>query len=128
MVLAAVGFLGVSYFNLIIWANIIDVIDDVEVRTGKREDGTVYAVYSFARKVGQALAGGLGGYALGLIGYVSTAKTQSAEVLSGLYKLATVVPGILFLCVALMLIFVYPLSKKKVEANVEYLRIKREGK
>ena len=128
VVLAAVGFLGVSYFNLIIWANIIDVIDDVEVRTGKREDGTVYAVYSFARKVGQALAGGLGGYALGLIGYVSTAKTQSAEVLSGLYKLATVVPGILFLCVALMLIFVYPLSKKKVEANVEYLRIKREGK
>ena len=48
--------------------------------------------------------------------------------MSGLYKLATVVPGILFLCVALMLIFVYPLSKKKVEANVEYLRIKREGK
>lgn len=128
VVLAAAGYLGVSYFNLIIWANIIDVIDDVEVKTGKREDGTVYAVYSFARKVGQALAGGLGGYALGLIGYVSTAKTQSAEVLSGLYKLATVVPGILFLCVALMLIFVYPLSKKKVEANVEYLRIKREGK
>ena len=128
VVLAAAGYLGVSYFNLIIWANIIDVIDDVEVKTGKREDGTVYAVYSFARKVGQALAGGLGGYALGLIGYVSTAKTQRAEVLSGLYKLATVVPGILFLGVALMLIFVYPLSKKKVEANVEYLRIKREGK
>ena len=75
VVLAAAGYLGVSYFNLIIWANIIDVIDDVEVKTGKREDGTVYAVYSFARKVGQALAGGLGGYALGLIGYVSTAKT-----------------------------------------------------
>ena len=51
MVLAAAGYLGVSYFNLIIWANIIDVIDDVEVKTGKREDGTVYAVYSFARKV-----------------------------------------------------------------------------
>ena len=26
---------------------------------GLREDGTVYAVYSFARKVGQALAGGI---------------------------------------------------------------------
>lgn len=124
---AAVGYLGVNYFNLIIWANIIDVIDDVEVRTGKREDGTVYAVYSFARKVGQALAGGLGGYALGIIGYESAAKTQTADVLSGLYKLATFVPGILFVCVALMLIFVYPLTKKKVQANVEYLRAKREG-
>lgn len=124
---AAVGYLGVNYFNLIIWANIIDVIDDVEVRTGKREDGTVYAVYSFARKVGQALAGGLGGYALGIIGYESAAKTQTADVLSGLYKLATFVPGILFVCVALMLIFVYPLTKKKVQANVEFLRAKREG-
>lgn len=128
LIIAAVGYLGVSYFNLIIWANIIDVIDDVEVRTGKREDGTVYAVYSFARKVGQALAGGLGGYALGIIGYVSEAKTQTPEVLGGLYKLATIVPGILFLCVALMLIFVYPLSKKKVEANVEVLRSRRVEK
>lgn len=126
VIIAAVGFLGVNYFNLIIWANIIDVIDDVEVRTGKREDGTVYAVYSFARKVGQALAGGLGGYALGIIGYVSAAKTQSAEVLDGLYKLATFVPGVLFLCVALMLIFVYPLTKKKVGENVAFLRAKRE--
>lgn len=125
---AAVGYLGVNYFNLIIWANIIDVIDDVEVKSGKREDGTVYAVYSFARKVGQALAGGLGGYALGIIGYESAAKTQTAEVLSGLYKLATIVPGILFICVALMLIFVYPLTKKKVEANVEFLRAKRNKK
>ncbi len=127
VIIAAIGFLGVNYFNLIIWANIIDVIDDVEVRTGKREDGTVYAVYSFARKVGQALAGGLGGYALGLIGYASAAKTQTEPVLNGLYKLATIVPGILFLCVALMLIFVYPLTKKKVEANVEFLRAKRDG-
>lgn len=125
---AAVGYLGVNYFNLIIWANIIDVIDDVEVKSGKREDGTVYAVYSFARKVGQALAGGLGGYALGIIGYESAAKTQTAEVLSGLYKLTTIVPGILFICVALMLIFVYPLTKKKVEANVEFLRAKRNQK
>lgn len=128
VIIAAVGFLGVNYFNLIIWANIIDVIDDVEVRTGKREDGTVYAVYSFARKVGQALAGGLGGYALGLIGYASSAKTQTAEVLKGLYKLATIVPGVLFICVALMLIFVYPLTKKKVASNVEYLRAKRAAR
>ena len=58
---------------------------------------------------------------------VSAAKTQTEEVLKGLYKLATVVPGVLFLCVALMLIFVYPLTKKKVEENVEYLRAKRDG-
>lgn len=42
----------------IIWAFITDVIDDQEVKTNKREDGTIYAVYSFARKLGQAFAGG----------------------------------------------------------------------
>ncbi|MBQ9117220.1 MAG: MFS transporter, partial [Clostridia bacterium] len=59
------GFLGFGIFNLIMWAFITDIIDDRQVRTGAREDGTVYAVYSFARKVGQAIAGGLGGWALG---------------------------------------------------------------
>ena len=125
MVCAAIGFLGVNFFNLIIWANITDVIDDAEVRTGKREDGTIYAVYSFARKVGQALAGGLSGYALQLIGYESAAKIQTPEVLSGLYTISTIVPAVLFLCVALMLFFVYPLSKKKVEGNSEILKERR---
>ena len=55
------GFLGFGIFNLIMWAFITDIIDDRQVRTGTRDDGTVYAVYSFARKVGQAIAGGLGG-------------------------------------------------------------------
>ena len=80
------GFLGFGIFNLILWAFITDVIDDQEVRTGKREDGTIYATYSFARKIGQAFAGGLGGYALGIIGFNSAKLVQSQEVLDGIYK------------------------------------------
>lgn len=52
IVLANIGMLGLGFFNTVIWANITDVIDDQEVKTGQREDGTVYAVYSFARKLG----------------------------------------------------------------------------
>ena len=48
IVLANIGMLGLGFFNTVIWANITDVIDDQEVKTGQREDGTVYAVYSFA--------------------------------------------------------------------------------
>mgnify|MGYP002508114143 CR=1 FL=1 len=58
VILSSIGFIGVNFFNMIIWANITDVIDYQEVVTGKREDGIVYSVYSFARKVGLALAGG----------------------------------------------------------------------
>lgn len=74
IVLANIGMLGLGFFNTVMRANITDVIDDQEVKTGQREDGTVYAVYSFARKLGQALAGGAGGWALSIIGYDQLAK------------------------------------------------------
>lgn len=117
-----IGYFGFGIFNLIIWAFITDVIDDQEVKTGKREDGTIYAVYSFARKIGQALAGGLGGFALGMVGYDSSVQVQSQSVADGIYNIATVVPGVLYIGVGLCLIFLYPLSKKKVEANVAVLK------
>ena len=55
---------GLGFFNTVIWAMITDVIDDAEVKKGVREDGTIYSLYSFARKLGQAFASGLtgGGY------------------------------------------------------------------
>lgn len=117
-----IGYFGFGIFNLIIWAFITDVIDDQEVKTGKREDGTIYAVYSFARKIGQALAGGLGGFALGMVGYDSSVQVQTQSVADGIYNIATAVPGILYIGVGLCLIFLYPLSKKKVETNVAILK------
>lgn len=128
LVLSIIGSLGMGYLNTVIWANITDVIDDQEVKVGQREDGTVYAVYSFARKVGQALAGGVGGWALELIGYESAAAVQTKEVLSGLYFTVTLVPAIGFFAVALLLWLVYPLNKRKVEENVALLKEKRQKK
>lgn len=119
--IAAIGLFGQSYFNLIIWANITDVIDYQEVKTYTRDDGTIYAVYSFARKIGQALAGGLGGFALQAIGYESKAIVQTDAVTKNIYMLATIIPGICFLIVALLLAFVYPLSRKVVEENIAEL-------
>lgn len=127
-----VAYLGFGFFNMIIWALITDVIDDQEVKTGKREDGTVYAVYSFARKIGQALSGGLGAWALAMAGYDSTVQVQTQAVATRIYDVATAVPGILYICVGLCLTFVYPLSKKKVEENIAILKERKaaqeEGK
>ena len=52
------AYAGMSFFNIMCWAMIIDVIDDIEVKKNIRSDGTVYSVYSFARKLGQAAANG----------------------------------------------------------------------
>ncbi|WP_029276641.1 MFS transporter [Carnobacterium jeotgali] len=126
LVLASLGNLGMNYFNIIIWAFITDIIDYQEIRTGKREDGTVYAVYSFARKLGQALAGGLGGFALSAIGYVSAASTQNQDVLDKIYGVASGIPAIAYLLVALSLFFIYPLGKKQVRENTAILAERRK--
>jgi GPH family glycoside/pentoside/hexuronide:cation symporter len=124
LVLLTIGGLGLAIFNLLIWAFITDVLDYQELRSGRRDDGTVYAVYSWARKLGQALAGGMAGWVLGVIGYQAStgdAVQQSEETLQGIYAFSTVVPGAIFLAVAAVLMFWYPLGKKQVEENVTTL-------
>ncbi|AEB30776.1 putative Na+:altronate/mannonate symporter [Carnobacterium sp. 17-4] len=126
LAVATLGNLGMNYFSIIIWAFIADIIDYQEIRTGKREDGTIYAVYSFARKLGQALAGGLGGFALTAIGYVSAASIQTPDVLDKVYNVSTGIPAIAYLLVALSLFFIYPLGKKQVLENTAILAEKRK--
>lgn len=119
---------GMYYFNMVVWAYITDVIDYQEVKSGNREDGTVYGVYSFARKIGQALAGGLSGFALSFIGFVSEpGAVQTDAVRVGIYNIATIFPGICYVIVALILIFAYPLSRSVVQKNGEILAERRKG-
>lgn len=88
--------------------------------------------YSFARKLGQALAGGLTGFALSVIGYQSASHVQTEGVKQSIYNLFTGGSAELLLC-GLILMFLYPLSKKswrKYTRNYEkkseekWLRIK----
>lgn len=125
--LYTLGYLGIAFFNINCWAMITDVIDDAEVRQGERSDGTFYSVYSFARKMGQAASSGLTGGLLTMVGY-STATAFDTEVVNGIYNIACLVPAAGFLLMALALIFVYPLGKKKVDSNIAVLKAKREGK
>lgn len=118
--------LGTSYFNVIVWAFITDIIDDQEVRTGCREDGTVYAVYSFARKLGQALAGGMTGFILSYIGYNSSQVIQSVSVSNSIYSIYTLAQGIGCILCGVVLLFIYPLGIKQVMINTEKLNKRRE--
>ena len=121
---SAVAYLGIGFFNTVIWAMITDVIDDSEVKTGVREDGTIYSVYSFARKVGQALASGLTGILLSLIGYTQ-ATAFDPDVTLGIFKMSCYIPIVGFILVAIVLIFLYPLNKTRVEENIAELKRRR---
>ncbi len=120
--------LGLGVFSMVSWALITDVIDYSELKNGIREDGSVYAMYSFARKLGQALAAGLSGWLLTGIGYNSEAAAaglkQTESVLSGIFNISTLIPAVGFGLLAAVLWFWYPLRKKQVDANVEALKEK----
>lgn len=117
--------LGLGVFSMVTWALITDVIDHSEVATGVREDGSVYAMYSFARKLGQAAAAGLSGFLLTMIGYTQETAFEP-RVREGIFNIATLLPGVGFLLLALVLWLWYPLKKHKVDENVAVLRSRRQ--
>lgn len=121
LIMNSIALFGITAFNMLIWANITDIIDYNEVLTGKRNDGAIYGLYSFSRKIGQALAGGLGGFALSFIGYNSLAAAQTTQVTDGIYTIATIFPAICYIIVGLIFIFAYPLNKNAVKANAAKL-------
>lgn len=123
----ALEWLGLGIFSMVCWALITDVIDYSELRNGIREDGSVYALYSFARKLGQAASAGLSGGLLSLIGYSQVTAFEPA-VTNGIFNISTLVPGLGFGLLAAVLWFWYPLHKKEVDANVAALKEKHSRK
>ena len=126
MAFYALAYICLGFFNTVIWAMITDVIDDAEVKNGVREDGTIYSVYSFARKIGQALSSGLVGGLVSMVGYTQ-ATAFDPDVTLGIFRISCIVPAVGLAAVALALAVLYPLGRNKVRANVAELQKRREN-
>ncbi len=109
---------GQTFLTLQVWAMVMDVTDYHEYRCGRKEEGTVYSVYNFIRKIGHTIAGAGSSAALMRIGYdVNAVQTgQSAQVIGGFYTLATLIPALMFAAMAALLLLAYNLSGKKLDA------------
>ena len=124
----ALSWLGLGIFAMVSWALITDVIDYSEIKNGIREDGSIYALYSFARKMGQAAAAGLTGLFLTLIGYEKLPGEALPEsVKKGIFDISTLIPAAGFILLATVLWFWYPLHKNEVDKNVAYLKEKHKN-
>ncbi len=116
---------GQTFLTLEVWALVMDVIDYHELKTNRREEGSVYAIYSFGRKLGQTLAGVGVPVLLSVIGYQVGATRQTQEVVDRLYNMATIVPAIVLLIMFILLGFCYKLSKSKLSEMYGELKEKR---
>jgi len=122
------AWLALGVFTMVSWAVITDVIDYSEIKNGIREDGSIYALYSFSRKLGQAAAAGITGFLLSAIGYEKIPGVPvSDSVKSGIFTISTIVPAVGFVLLALILMLWYPLKKHVVDENVRILKEKREA-
>ncbi len=117
VVLFIIGF-GYSFVSITNWAVVADVIDYQFVKTGIKSESTIYAVYTFCRKLGQTIADYGGLMLLGKVGYDVQLMSNAGYVpgvSEGILKVCTIIPAITYTLIWLLYRFGYPLTKEKLE-------------
>ena len=108
--------LGSGFFNLLLWGMIGDAVDDIYIKTGIREDGTSYSILMFSRKVGQTVAWCSGQGILVAVGYFEAGQKITEEWQYTLFWfLSNGIPLACFALGAILFIFWFPISKKRLE-------------
>ncbi len=109
---------GYCFLSILTWALVTDVIDYQENVTGIKNESAIYAVYTFARKVGQTVADS-GGLQL-LYNYADYDPESTTEIgyIPGvgdkIYKMVTRVMAIAY-GITFIMFLLYPLNKKNLD-------------
>ena len=127
IIVNGICYLGVCGFQVLIWALVNDSIDYHELQFGQRNEGTVYAAYSFFRKLANAVSGSVSSFALAIIGYDVNAAVQTEAVTGNIWRAYTAIYAIGYLIAVLLLQFIYPLSKAKTQEMLDELAVRRKA-
>ena len=114
--------LGMGIYSTVSWAMMGDAIDYNEWKTGKREEGTVYALHSFFRKLSQGIGPAVALAIMVALGYVGANEgNQTMEVATNMRYL---VPALYFVSAAMQFVglsLIYNLDKKRLAQMNEEL-------
>lgn len=116
--LAALAGLGVGAAHVVPWSIIPDVIEDDELRTGRRREGDFYGIMSFIHTLAASVAIFASGLALEVAGYLPD-QPQGPAALLAIRLLLGPRPAALFFLGMVLLSF-YPISRD------EHARIRAE--
>ena len=119
--------LGMGVYTCVSWALMADAIDYSEWKFGKREEGTVYSLHSFFRKLAQGVGPSIVIALLGVLGYVEELGTtgQTAEMA---HKACWLVAGLYLFSAVMQFVgigLIFNLDKKtlaKMNADLEARR------
>lgn len=106
--------LGLGVYTCVSWALMADAIDYNEWKTGRREEGTVYSLHSFFRKLAQGVGPSAVLLLMGALGYVADLGTGGQSAATA-YNMCWLVAGLYLFSAVTMFIgmtFVYNLDKK----------------
>ena len=118
--------IGMGIYTTFSWSMMGDAIDYNEWKTGSREEGTVYSLHSFFRKLVQGIGPSMVLVIMVFLGYVEADKgNQSLLVATNMRHLV----GVLYLVSAVLMFIglgvIYNLNKKKLEEMQSDLSAKR---
>ncbi len=123
-----VNALGLGVYSTVSWAMMGDAIDYNEWKTGTREEGTVYAIHSFFRKLAQGLGPAAALVVMTWLGYEgSLGAAQSAETA---LNMRYFVPAMTLFSALLQLVglgLIYNLDKKTTAEMKQQLDTRHAG-
>ena len=108
---------GNCIFQVTVWAIVADCIEVSYRKTGKAEEGSLYALYSFFRKLSQGVGQAVVSVGLGAIGFVEGENAVQPETfgddVKSLYLLVLIIGSFITF---LSMQFIYNITKKDEEA------------
>ena len=110
---AVIGAAGYAVMDLMPWSMLGEVVDEDDLETGERREGTYYGLFMFVRKLSGALAVWLALTLLGVLGYEADRPANEAT-LTATRWLTSVVPAA-FLVLAAYLARGYQLTRARHE-------------
>ena len=109
--------IGMGIYTCVSWAMMGDAIDYSEWKFGKREEGVVYSLHSFFRKLAQGIGPSVVLLIMGALGYVSELGTIGQTVQTA-YNMCWLVAGLYMFSAILQFIgiaLIYNLDKKTLD-------------
>ncbi|MBQ4258912.1 MAG: MFS transporter [Lachnospiraceae bacterium] len=109
--------LGMGIYTCVSWALMADAIDYNEWKTGKREEGTVYSLHSFFRKLAQGIGPSIVLLIMGMLGYNSDLGIGGQSATTA-YNMCWLVAALYLFSATLQFIglgVIYNLDKKTLE-------------